>query len=120
MNHIELLQQLNNLISRINDPLTVVIPTSDGLGGPCVEITGISIGFDWYSNKLLINTKTPLSTIDPSKYSALRILYLKKVSNYDKIVNGQTVEAKYKKEKFTGKNKYECLIWLSKMVENEL
>jgi hypothetical protein len=105
---------------RTDGPLTVVVPTSDGLGGPCVEVTDVSVGFDWYHGRLLMNTEVPLSRIDPRKYSELRILYLKKVSNYGKVLNGETLVAKYKRKTFTGKNKYECLIWLTEMVEKEL
>jgi hypothetical protein len=67
-----------------------------------------------------VNTEVPLSTIDPRKYSELRILYLKKVSNYNKVLNGETLVAKYKRKTFTGKGKYECLTWLTKMVEEEI
>lgn len=125
MNHLELWKQLNNLIFRkdrllTDGPLTVVVPTSDGLGGPCVNVTGIYIGFDWYHGRILINTEVPLSRIDPRKYSELRILYLKKVSNYSKVLNGETIVAKYKKKTFTGKSKYECLAWLNERVEEEI
>jgi len=50
----------------------------------------------------------------------LKILYLKKISNYSKIIKDETLVAKYKKKMFTGKSKYECLMWLDKMLEKEL
>lgn len=122
MNHFQLMNELDvlKLYTLRSEPLTVVIPTSDGMGGPCVEVTGVSIGFDWYHGRLLINTEVPLSRIEPRKYSELRILYLKKVSNYNKIIDGTTLTAKYKKKEFTGKSKYECLAWLDLLVEEEL
>jgi hypothetical protein len=120
MNHIELMYELNTCIVHNKEPLTVVVPTSDGMGGPCVEVTGIHVGFDWYHGRLMIGTETPLSTIDPEKYSELKILYLKKISNYSKIIKDETLVAKYKKKMFTGKSKYECLMWLDKMLEKEL
>ena len=120
MKAIELFNELKFILERKeNEDLEVLVP-SHGIGGPYIKVKSISPGFDWYYGKLMINLEITPSTISPNVYSALREMYLKKVSNYNKINQGETLEAKYKTKTFTGKSKYECLLWLNKMVEEEI
>lgn len=116
----ELLDHLNFFLKGIDvNNLEIVVPTC-GIGGSHVKVKDVSCGFDWFDGKLLVNTEENVSTISSIDFSKLQTMYLEKVSNINKISSGNTLEAKYKKKIYSGKSKYDCMLWLYSTLQEDI
>lgn len=102
------------------DPTVVVL--TQGAGGPCEEITGVGMGFDWYSGKLCLGTEKRLSTVSLNKHSEVKRLYLQKISNLRKLEYQQNPPfiAKYKTKTESFEKKFEASMWLWEKLNDDL
>jgi len=78
----ELIKLLNELDP--NGDKEVVVPINDGCGGPCTSITGGTVGFDWYHNKVCLSSSEDLVFYKTYSYRCDQL------DNHDKLIYCRT------------------------------
>lgn len=120
----KLIHDLQRIEQRHNnyDPLyelEAVIPIQ-GLSGSHAKIKGLSLGFDWHANQLLICPEKSLNTIDSRLFEKYRKEYLRKHSNFTSVCLSRTKTAKFKKKEQTFNTQREAEHWLwQQLIEEE-
>lgn len=98
----------------------IFIPTQ-GMCYSGVPLKSVTVGFDWTTNKICLNTEPKLTQLDSIKYHKYRKLSLLKLSNLRTLLvqyKGPFI-AKFKKEQKEFEKRINAIEWLYEKLDEE-
>jgi len=90
--------------------------------GAYVRVNSLSVGYESYQGKIIINLagNNRFSNFELKNYEWLREEFLKKISNLFAIQMGETLVARYRKQKTVCFSRREAEQWLYQKLDKEM